>query len=124
MRCWLLPVILVLAAAAPAQQRSAFPLESLRVQGNRHFTPEKIMAATGLKVGQPVKKEDFDAARARLLASGAFESVGYEFKPSAANSGYDATFEVVEVAQFYPYRFEELPAADDALRAALNKLDP
>jgi len=94
------------------------------VQGNRHFTPEKIIAAAGLKMGQPVTKEVFDAARARLLATGAFESVGYEFKPSGANSGYDATFEVVEVAQFYPYRFEELPAADDALRAALDKLDP
>jgi outer membrane protein insertion porin family len=125
MRCWLLPLILVLAAIAPAQQRPpAFPLESLRVQGNRHFTPEKIIAASGLKIGQPAKKEDFDAARAQLLATGAFESVGYEFKPSPANSGYDATFEVVEVAQFYPYRFEELPAADDALRAALAKLDP
>src|SRR5579864_3912386 len=143
MRCWLgfaLGAVLVAAApqqkkraASPAQPPAAtasnvaptiFPLESLHVQGNRHFTPEKIIAATGLKVGQPVKKEDFDGARARLLATGAFESVGYEFKPSAANSGYDATFEVVEVAQFYPYRFEELPAADDALRAALDKLDP
>jgi outer membrane protein insertion porin family len=125
MRHRLLPLILLLAAAAPAQQRPpAFPLESLRVQGNRHFTPDKIIAAVGLKIGQPVKKEDFDGARARLLATGAFESVGYEFKPSATNSGYDATFEVVEVAQFYPYRFEELPAADDALRAAINKLDP
>jgi outer membrane protein insertion porin family len=112
------------ASAASNPAPTAFPLESLRVQGNRHFTPEKIIAAAGLKVGQAVKKEDFDAARARLLATGAFESVGYEFKPSPANSGYDATFEVVEVAQFYPYRFEELPAADDALRAALAKLDP
>ena len=58
------------------------------------------------------------------MATGAFESVGYEFKPGAANNGYDATFEVVEVAQFYPYRFEELPAADDALRATLAKLEP
>jgi len=116
-------------AAAPAAATSnpaptTFPLESLRVQGNRRFTAEKIVSASGLKVGQPVKKEDFDAARARLLATGAFESIGYEFKPSSANSGYDATFDVVEVAQLYPYRFEELPAAEDALRASLAKLDP
>jgi outer membrane protein insertion porin family len=143
MRCWLgFALGAMLVAAAPQQKKRAaspapppaaapviqapttFPLESLRVQGNRHFTPEKIIAATGLKTGQPVTKVDFDAARARLLATGAFESVGYEFKPSAANSGYDATFEVVEVAQFYPYRFEELPATEDALRAALAKLDP
>lgn len=143
MRCWLgFALGVMLAAAGPQQKKRAaspappppaaasnpvpatYPLESLRVLGNRHFTPEKIIGASGLKAGQPVRKEDFDAARARLLATGGFESVGYEFKPSAANSGYDATFEVVEVAQFYPYRFEELPAADDALRAALAKLDP
>jgi len=141
MRYWLgFALGAMLVAAAPRQQKkraaspspaptaaasnpapTTYPLESLRVQGNRHFTPEKIIAAAGLKIGQPVTKEDFDAARTRLLATGAFESVGYEFKPGAANNGYDATFEVVEVAQFYPYRFEELPAADDALRGEGNK---
>jgi outer membrane protein insertion porin family len=120
----LLPLILVLAPALPAQSGQTFPLEAVRVQGNRHFTAEKIIAAAGLKSGQQVKKEDFDAARAKLLATGAFESVGYEFKPSAAKTGYDTTFEVVEAAQFYPYRFEELPASDDELRAITAKIDP
>ncbi len=69
-------------------------------------------------------KSDFDNARNRLLATGAFESVGYEFKPSADNKGYDGLIEVVEVDQLYPYRFEELPLADDALRAALRKQEP
>src|SRR5690242_6253930 len=120
----LLPLILVLAPALPAQSGQTFPLEAVRVQGNRHFTAEKIIAAAGLKIGQQVKKEDFDSARAKLLATGAFESVGYEFKPSTAKTGYDATFEVVEAAQFYPYRFEELPASDDELRAITAKIDP
>jgi outer membrane protein insertion porin family len=30
----------------------------------------------------------------------------------------------VEVNELFPYRFEELPAADDALRAALRKVEP
>lgn len=79
------------------------------------------MAVSGLKVGTPVVKPDFDTARNRLLATGAFESVGYEFKPSADNKGYDGTLEVIEVNQLYPYRFEELPLADDVLRAELRK---
>ena len=68
-----------------------------------------------------VNKDKFDAARARLLETGAFESVGYEFKPNAAKTGYDATFDVAEIALLYPYRFEDLPASDAALRAALAK---
>jgi len=77
-----------------------------------------------LKIGAPVVKADFDNARARLLAGGAFESVGYEFKPSAGNSGYDAVFQVVEVDQIYSYRFEELPMSDDGLRVALREQEP
>ncbi len=69
-------------------------------------------------------KSDFDNARNRLLATGAFESVGCEFKPSVDNKGYDGLIEVVEVDQLYPYHFEELPLADDALRAELRKQEP
>jgi outer membrane protein assembly factor BamA len=45
--------------------------------------------------------------------------VGYEFKPNPAKTGYDATFDVAEVALLYPYRFEDLPAPEATLRAAL-----
>ena len=103
----------------PAAQ--AFPIETLRVEGNRRIPAEKIVAASGLQIGRPAAKSDFDAARARLVATGAFESVGYEFKPSAAGTGYDVVLQVVEVDQVYPYRFEDLPASDDALRTALRK---
>jgi hypothetical protein len=105
-------------------QNLVFPLETLRIQGNSRIPTEKIVALTGLKVGSPVQKTDFDDARARLLATGAFESVGYEFKPSASNKGYDGVFEVVEVNQLFPYRFEELPVPEETLRAALRKQEP
>ena len=112
------------APASQQQEQNAYPLETLKIQGNRRISSEKIIAASGLKVGALVVKADFDTARAHLLAGGAFESVGYEFKPSAANTGYDATFQVVEVDQLYSYRFEELPFPDDAIRAALRKQEP
>jgi len=101
-----------------------FPLETLTVKGNQRIAASRILEICGLKMGAPVVKADFDAARARLLATGAFESVGYDYRPAASNKGYAATFEVVEVEQLYPYRFEELPVPDDPLRAALRKLEP
>jgi outer membrane protein assembly factor BamA len=105
-------------------QSVVFPLETLRVQGNSRIPTEKIIDLAGLKIGSPVLKADFDEARARLLATGAFESVGYEFKPSASNTGYDGVFEIVEVNQLFAYRFEDLPVAEETLRAALRKQEP
>jgi outer membrane protein insertion porin family len=124
MGAWLLSAA-VLSGLAYAQSPAApYPLTNLTVRGNKRFTPPEIAEAAGLKIGQTVNKDIFDAARARLLASGAFESVGYEFKPDAAKTGYDATFDVAEVALLYPYRFEDLPAPDATLRAALSQQSP
>jgi outer membrane protein insertion porin family len=122
MRCFVAVLLVAAAAKAPAQQ--VFPLATLRIDGAQRIPTEKIVALAGLKIGQPVAKADFDGARNRLLASGAFESVGYEFKPSPDNMGYDGVFQVVEVSQLYPYRFEDLPASDDALREALRQQEP
>jgi outer membrane protein assembly factor BamA len=113
--------LVVISLLAPAQSPSTpYPLTNLTVEGNKRFTAAQIIAASGLKTGQLVSKETFDAARARLMETGAFESVGYGFKPNTAKSGYDATFEVAEVALMYRYRFEDLAASDDDLRAVLR----
>jgi len=111
------------AEPAPAQI-ATYPLESLKVTGNRQIPVARIIAASGLKVGLNVDKSDFDGARDRLVATGAFENVGYEYKPNASGSGYDAVLEVVEVAPLFAYRFEDLPASDEVLRAALHKQAP
>lgn len=119
MRAWLLSAV-VLTCLASAQSPSApYPLTNLTIRGNKRLAASDIAGAAGLKIGQAVNKDTFDEARARLLESGAFESVGYEFKPNAAKTGYDATFDVAEVALLYPYRFEDLPAPEATLRSAI-----
>ncbi|MSV34596.1 MAG: hypothetical protein EXQ47_03235 [Bryobacterales bacterium] len=121
MRAWL-PALLLVYAHLCAQSPSApYPLIRWIVQGNHHFTAEQIMNAAGLKPGQQVSKETFDAARDRLMETGGFESVGYAFKPSAEKNGYDATFDVAEVALLYQFRFADLPAPGDRLRALLRQ---
>ena len=101
-----------------------FPLEKLSIQGNEEISTDRILAASGLKTGQSVTEDDFNAARDRLLATGAFTSVGFEYKPSEARTGYDATFEVIEVAPLYTYRFEELGKIDAVLREVLRQQEP
>jgi outer membrane protein assembly factor BamA len=87
-------------------------VHSLTVEGNQNYTAEQILAVAGLKVGQVAGKEEFEAAQQRLEATGAFETVGYKFGPSADSSGYAATFQVLEVEPVYPVRFSGLGVPD------------
>jgi outer membrane protein insertion porin family len=106
-----------LAEPAPA----VFPLKSVRVEGNKKLSAEKILSVAALQIGLPVIRTDFDQARRRLLDTGAFQSIAYEFKPSMDAKGVDGVFRVVEVEYWFPYRFEDLPASDSDLRAILRK---
>jgi outer membrane protein assembly factor BamA len=113
------------ATVIPADPtKTVFPIETLAVEGNKKIPAEKIIAASGLKIGQPALKADFDKARDRLVASGAFLSVAYDFKPSATQKGYAGVFQVIEMEPLFPVVFEDLPAPDAVLRAALREREP
>jgi outer membrane protein assembly factor BamA len=112
----------VSAKEAPAP--SKWPVEALRVEGNRNYTREQVLAVAGLKVGQQAGKLEFEAARDRLVASGAFETVGYKFEPGPNKEGFVATFQVTEVEPAYPLRFEELGVSDREIDALLKGKDP
>ncbi|MBI2687091.1 MAG: hypothetical protein HYX27_12310 [Acidobacteria bacterium] len=101
-----------------------FPIESIQVEGLKRLKPAQVIAASGLKVGQQADKPDFEAAQARLLATGVLASVGYRYASGAAGKGYALTFEVAEVDQVFPVKFEELPAADEELLKVLLAADP
>jgi outer membrane protein assembly factor BamA len=65
----------VQSAPAPAK----WPMQSLTVEGLHNYTREQVLAIAGLKIGQVAGKPEFDAARDKLVACGAFETVGYKF---------------------------------------------
>ena len=62
------------SATTPAPVATSWPITSISVEGNKAYPSERIVAASGLKVGQPAAKHEFDAARDRLIATGAFSS--------------------------------------------------
>ena len=115
---------LILSCVLLSAQPTAYPLEKLTITGADRIQTDRIVSVLGLKIGEPVTKANFDAARERLVGSGAFENVGYEFKPSAKKTGYEATFQVMEILQMFPYRFEDLPASDADLQAAIHAQEP
>ena len=103
---------------------TAYTVENLTVEGNHAYTAGQVLAVAGLHVGQKAGKSEFDAAREKLEATGAFDKVSYRFAPSKDGEGYDATYEVAEVGQLYPIRFQDLPAGNDQIRAWLKQKDP
>ncbi len=136
MKIGALAFTLVLAGAAFAQTHTrepasavppaptAYPVESLAVEGNHNYTPAQIWAVAGLRQGAKAGKAEFEAARDKLDKTGAFDSVSYRYAPSTDAEGYDVVFEVREVEQVYPVRFTDLPASDAQLRAWLMQKDP
>ena len=107
---------------APGAQ--AWPVGELHVKGNKLYTEQQILAIAGLRVGQMAGKAEFDAARDRLLATGAFEEVGYRFDPVPGTKANSGLFTVDEVEQLFPYRFEEVNTDEAALRAYLKSREP
>jgi len=123
----ILAVLAVFALHLSGQEETSHRLESLRVVGNKAIPAGKILALCQLEIGQVVTKADFDAARRRLDLTGAFVTVGYEYKPSnpeSSTSGYDAVIEVHEIDNIYPYRFEDLPKPENVLREAVRAQEP
>jgi outer membrane protein assembly factor BamA len=110
--------------AKPATQPGKWPVESLKVEGNKNYTQAQILAVAGLKVGQLAGKAEFEAARDKLIATGSFETVGYKFAPSGDQNGYAASFQVVEVNPAYPIRFENLGIPDKDIVEYLRAKDP
>ena len=108
---------------APPPPGSPWPVETLTVEGNHIYKSEQILAVAGVRVGEVAGKAEFEAACARLNATGLFDNVGYHFAPSPDGKGYDASIEVIEVPQVYPVRFQDLPATDAELRAQLQQKD-
>ena len=115
------------AKPAPAKAKTESParelLTELHVTGNHLYTEAAIVAAAGLKIGQTVEKKDFEAARDRLIATGAFQTVGFEFGPAASGNGYQGKFDVAEIATDR-YRFEQLPWTDAELQQVLHSKEP
>ena len=112
------------AAAAAPPPATQWPIQTLAVEGNHTYTSGQVLAVAGLKTGQLAGKPEVEAARDRLIASGAFETVGYKFEPGPGGTGYVASFQITEVAPVYPVELEDLGVSDADVEAQLHGKDP
>jgi outer membrane protein insertion porin family len=115
------------ASAAPGAAPAVpdkWPIQTLAVEGNHVFPTAAILAVAGLKIGQVAGEPEFEAARDRLTASGAFETVGYKFLPAPGGKGFHASFQLAETTSLFPVKFEDLGVPDADLATALAARDP
>jgi outer membrane protein insertion porin family len=108
--------------SAPAQ--TAWPVQSIAIEGLEDYTSAQVLAVLNLKVGQMASAKDFEAARQRLTATGAFSSAGFRYGPTPGAKGYGVTFQVTEAGPKFPVRLENLGVPAEDLRAALARSDP
>ena len=99
-------------------------LHGVQVNGNRVYKTEDIIAATGLKIGQPITAADFAAANQRITDTDLFTGSSYEFSFKGRPPEYDLTFNVIEYNDVFPMRFEDLGVPEADLRKYLREHIP
>jgi outer membrane protein assembly factor BamA len=115
----------VCAQTPPAAPASTAALREIRADGLKSLTVPQIAAVSGLQTGAQVGRDELQAAADKLLQSGLFAHVRYNFQSRA--DGLVVTFHLEE-AERIPAYFDNLPwftdgELNDAIRAKLPFYD-
>jgi outer membrane protein assembly factor BamA len=108
-------------AQAPAAAPTA-SLHEIHIEGLKTLPEAQVMVLSKLELGSQVGKADLQAAADRLLQTGLFAKVNYNFQTNA--DGLTVTYELQEAPRV-PVYFDNLPwFADSELTDAIRKKVP
>jgi outer membrane protein assembly factor BamA len=112
-------------AAAQAAGNGMAELREVRSDGQKKLTEGQIAALTGLQTGTQVGREELQKAADKLVASGLFATVKYDFK--TRTEGLTLAFHVTESPRVPAY-YDNFPwfgdaELNDAIRAQLPFFD-
>src|SRR6202051_758946 len=111
----LLPLLLAL----PVGAQQLLKPQSIRFDGTQGYTPDELLAATGVKKGQTYTSDYLNQTAQKLMSIGVFEKVGFKF------DGVDLVFLLRESDDLYPILIDNLPIdAGVDLDAKLRQLIP
>src|SRR5258706_5815669 len=106
------------AQAASPVPAAAARLSEIRAQGLKSLAEPQVAALSGLTKGAQVGKDDLQAAADKLVQSGLFAKVKYNFQ--SRTDGVAVTFHVEEAPRIPAY-FDNLPwFADSELNEAIR----
>jgi outer membrane protein assembly factor BamA len=116
------------AAQRPSPQPAAVvpgKLIALTVSGTTRYTDKEILAASGLRMGQPVADADFKEAVQQLGTSGLFSELSYTYSTSAAGVKLELQLSDTDASKLVPVEFENFVwFTDDELLTALQPRVP
>jgi outer membrane protein insertion porin family len=111
-----------LTPAACAQDGASAPLRQVRAEGEQHLKEDQIVALTALAPGNQIGKQDLQSAADKLVATGLFAKVNYNF--SSKIDGVYVTYHVEENPRL-PVYFDNIPwLADSELNDSIRKKLP
>jgi outer membrane protein assembly factor BamA len=121
---FLLPAAFSASAQTPEPAATA-PLREVHAEGEKLLTEAQVIAITGLLPGAQIGKDDLKAAADKLVQSGLFAKVSYNFQTKVA--GVLVTYHVEESSRI-PVYFDNIPwfsdsALSDAIRAKFPFFD-
>jgi outer membrane protein assembly factor BamA len=90
---------------------SAYKLIEVKVTGNKDYSAQEIINATGLQMGENVNEESFKEATQKLGSTGLFTDVAYSYSYSAA--GTKLVLQVKENEKLIPLIFDNFPWFSD-----------
>src|SRR5690348_12629299 len=89
------------SAAPQSLDTSSSPLKELQVVGSKTLTETNVAAISGLQPGAQVSRKDLQSAADRLVQSGLFAKVSYDFR--AKGEGVSVTYHVQESPRIPAY---------------------
>ena len=117
--------ISIRAQTVPASPAATAPLREIRAEGLKSISEPQVGALSSLQIGAQVGKDDLQGAADKLVQSGLFAKVKYNFQ--SRTDGLVLTFHVEEAPRIPSY-FDNLPwfadsELNDAIRAKLPFYD-
>src|SRR5262252_3829337 len=118
-------LFLLTAAVCPSLAQTAgnvtASLREVHIDGQKHLSEAQVVPLTGLVIGSPVSRSDLQAAADRLVQTGLFAKVSYNFQ---TRTGVVVTYHVEESPRIPAY-FDNIPwFADSELADAIRKKLP
>jgi outer membrane protein assembly factor BamA len=98
-------------ASAQAQDATTAPLREVHAVGQKLLTESQVVAITGLVPGVQIGRNDLQSAADRLVQSGLFAKVSYNFQTKVA--GVIVTYHVEESPRI-PLYFDNIPWFSDS----------
>jgi outer membrane protein insertion porin family len=119
---FLLLLPLAFPASPQAPDAAAVPLREVHADGEKLLTEAQVIAITGLIPGTQLGRNDLQTAADKLIQSGLFSKVNYNFQTKVA--GLLVTYHVEESPRI-PVYFDNLPwFSDSELEDAIRKQFP